>query len=65
MSLINDAQIIERILRYVGMWLDVICNHGVRIASSTVPRATETIERGQLVIEPWIDDPMPGYDYGF
>ena len=26
------------------------------------PPATEKIERGQLVIEPWLDDPMPDYD---
>ena len=30
-SLINDAQIIERILRHVGMWVHEVCNHGVRI----------------------------------
>jgi len=30
-----------------------------RIAQSTGPLATETIERGQLVIEPLLDDPMP------
>ena len=61
-SLINDAQIIERILRHVGMWVNEIRNHGVRIAPSTGPPATETIERGQLVIEPLLDDPMPDYD---
>ena len=46
-SLINDAQIIERILRHVGsggvdQWVSEICNHGVRIAPSTSPPATET-----------------------
>ncbi len=30
-SLINNAQIIERILRHVGMWVNEVCNHGVRI----------------------------------
>ena len=63
-SLINDAQIIERILRHVGMWVNEVCNHGVRISPSTGPAATETIERDQLVIEPWLDDPMPDYDCG-
>ena len=68
-SLINDAQIIERILRHVGsggvdQWVDEVCNHGVRIAPSTGPPATETIACGQLVIEPWLDDPMPDYDRG-
>ena len=60
MSLINDAQIIEPILRHVGMWVDEVCNHGVRIAPSTGSPATETIECGQLVIELYLDDPMLG-----
>ena len=61
-SLINDAQIIERILRHVGMWASELWNNGVRIAPSTGPPVTETIERGQLVIEPWLDDLIPDYD---
>ena len=67
-SLINDAQIIERILRHVGMWVNEVCNHGVRIAPSTGPPVGESvaaariIERGQLVIEPWLHDPTPDYD---
>jgi len=74
-SLINDAQIIERILRHVGsggidQWVNKICNHGVRIAPSTGPPVEESVavsgifDRGQLVIEPWLDDPMPDYDCG-
>jgi len=63
-SLINDAQIIEHILRHVGAWVNEVCNHGVRISPSTGPPTTETIERGQLVIEPWLDDQMPDYDRG-
>ncbi len=68
-SLINDAQIIERILQHVGFrgidqWVNEICNHGVRIAPSTGPPAGGIIECGQLVIEPWLDDPMPDYDCG-
>ena len=69
-SLINDAQIIERILRHVGMWVNEIRNHGVRIAPSTGPPVGESVavagifERGQLVIEPWLDDPMPDDDCG-
>ena len=62
LSLINDAAIIERILRHVGLWVNEIRNHGVRISPSTGPTATETIERGQCIIEPWLDDPMPDYD---
>jgi hypothetical protein len=74
-SLINDAQIIERILRHVGsggvdQWVDEVCNHGVRIAPSTGPPVEESVavsgifDRGQLVIEPWLDDPMPDDDCG-
>ena len=68
-SLINDAQIIERILRHVGsggvdQWVNEIRNHGVRISPSTGPPTMGVIERGQLVIEPWLDDPMPDYDCG-
>ncbi len=43
----------------------------MRIAPSTGPPVGESvavaiiIERGQLVIEPWLDDPMPEYDCGF
>ena len=61
-SLIDDAQIIERILRHVGQWASELWNNGVRIAPSTGPPATETIECGQLVIEPLLDDLMPDYD---
>ena len=66
-SLINDAQIIERILRHVGsggvdQWVEEVCNHGVRISPSTGPPTMGVIERGQLVIEPLLDDPMPDYD---
>ena len=69
-SLINDAQIIERILRHVGMRASELWNNGVRIAPSTGPLVGESMvvavsgifERGQLVIEPWLDDPMPDYD---
>ena len=61
-SLINDAQIVERILRHVGLWVDEVCNHGVRISPSTGPPTMGIIERDQLVIEPWLDDPMPDYD---
>ncbi len=59
-SLINDAPIIERILRHVGSggvdhWVNEVCKHGVRIAPSTGPPAGG-------VIEPLLEDPMPDYD---
>ena len=68
--LINDAQIVERILRHVGLWVDEVCNHGVRISPSTGPPVGESvavamagiIECGQLVTEPLLDDPMPDFD---
>lgn len=61
----------ERISRHVvGLWTDEIYDHGVRIAPSTglpvgasVASALSSIfERGQLVIEPWREDPLPDYD---
>ena len=69
-SLINDAQIIERILRHLGQWERELWNNGVRIAPSTGPPVEESVavsgnfDRGQLVIEPWLDDPMPDDDCG-
>jgi len=63
-SLINDAQIIEHILRHVGAWVNEVCNHGVRISPSTGPPATQIIECSQLVIELCLDDPMPDSDRG-
>ena len=50
MSLINDAQIIEHILPSTGPPV------GESVAVAGI------FERGQLVIEPWLDDPMPDYD---
>jgi hypothetical protein len=47
-SLINDAQIIERSLRHVGMWVGVVCNYGVRASPSMGPPVGEIIDRGQL-----------------
>jgi hypothetical protein len=35
--MINNAQIIDHILRYVGIWVDEVCNHGTRIAPSMGP----------------------------
>ena len=64
-SLINDAQIIERSLRHVGMWVGAVCNYGVRISPSMGPPVGEIIDRAQLAIDRWLDDPMPRYDCGF
>ena len=43
-SLVNDAQIIDRILRHVGMWVSEVWNNGVRIAPSTRPPVGESVE---------------------
>ncbi len=55
----------------VDQWVNEVCKHGVRIAPSTGPPVGDSLaesanfDRNQLVIEPWIDDPMPEYDCGF
>ena len=51
-SLIDDRKIIERILRYLGLW-----EQGVRFSPARAP--PEIVDR---VIEPWLDDPFPDYD---
>jgi hypothetical protein len=51
-SLIDDPEVIERILRHLGLW-----QQGVRLYPSTGP--PEIVDR---VIEPWLDDPFPDYD---
>ena len=38
------------------------CHHEMRIVS--LINDAQIIERGQLVIEPWLDDPMPDDDCG-
>ena len=42
-SLINDAQIIEHILRHVGMWVSEVCNQGVRILPFVLQYRTVTL----------------------
>ena len=46
---IDEADVIERILRHLGLW-----ETGVRVGCR--PRPVEP------VIEPWLDDPFPDYD---
>ena len=36
------------------------CHHEMRIVS--LINDAQIVERGQLVIEPWLDDPIPDYD---
>ena len=49
-ALIDDREVIERILRHLGLW-----DQGVRVTPATGPPP-------QTVIEPWLDDPFPDYD---
>ena len=50
MALIDQREVIERILRHLGLW-----QQGVRIHPGTDPP-------GETIIEPWLDDPFPDYD---
>ena len=51
-SLINERDVIERILRHLGLW-----EQGVRVLPARA--LPEIVER---VIEPCYDDPFPDYD---
>ena len=48
-SLINDAQIVERILQHVGLWVDEVYNHGVRIAPSTGQPEAASVEGAESI----------------
>ena len=48
-ALIDDREVIERILRHLGLW-----QQGVRVGPARDP----PVER---VIEPRLDDPFPDY----
>jgi hypothetical protein len=49
-SLIDDREVIEPILRHLDLW-----EEGIRVHSGTDPP-------GKTVMEPWMDDPFPDYD---
>jgi hypothetical protein len=51
-SLIDDPEVIERILRHLGLW-----EQGVRVLPARAPP-----EIAEWVIEPCYDDPFPDYD---
>jgi hypothetical protein len=51
-ALIDEAAVIERILRHLGLW-----EAGVRVDAARDPP-----EPAEPVIEPWLDDPFPDYD---
>jgi len=52
-ALIDQAEVIERILRHLGLW-----EAGVRVESARAPP-----EPAEPIIEPWLDDPFPDYDH--
>lgn len=49
-SLIDDRNVIKRILEHVGLW-----EQGVRVHIGADPPSS-------TVVEPWLDDPFPDYD---
>jgi Putative transposase len=49
-SLIDEEDVIERILRHLGLWQEGRCVH-----SGTDPP-------GETTLDPWLDDPFPDYD---
>lgn len=51
-SLIDDREVIERILRHLGLW-----EQGVRVAPARAPP-----ENKETIIELWLNDPFPDYD---
>ena len=51
-ALIDDREVIERILRHLGLWVQ-----GVRVFPARAPP-----EPDEWVIEPCYDDPFPDYD---
>jgi len=53
-ALIDDREVIESILRHLGLW-----EQGVRVSPSTGP---PVIVPGERIIESFIDDAFPDYD---
>jgi hypothetical protein len=52
-ALIDEATVIERILRHLGLW-----EEGVRVDSGRGPPAPIT----ETMIEPYLDHPFPNYE---
>ena len=50
LSLIDDRDVIERVLRHLGLW-----EQGVRVHTGADPPAEYTLE-------PWLEDPFPDYE---
>ena len=55
MALINERDVIEQILRHLGLW-----EPSVRVVSARDPPGEELIRAGS---DPWLDeDPFPDYE---
>jgi hypothetical protein len=52
-ALIDQADVIERILRHLGLW-----EAGVRVDSARDPP-----QPAEPIIEAWLEDPFPDYDH--
>jgi hypothetical protein len=52
-ALIDQADVIERILRHLGVW-----EAGVRVESARDPP-----QPAEPILEPWLEDPFPDYDH--
>ena len=53
-ALINERDVIERILRHLGLW-----EPSVRVVTARDPPVEEFVEP---VIEDWLNDPFPDYE---
>jgi hypothetical protein len=49
-ALIDEREVLERILRHLGLW-----EQGIRVHSGADPPP-------ECTIEPWLEDPFPDYD---
>ena len=49
-SLIDEEDVLERILRHLGLWQEGVCVH------------CGTDPPGETTLDPWLDDPFPDYD---
>ena len=50
-ALINEREVIEKILKHLGLW-----QQGIRVSPARGPPPSEPIA------EPWLDDPFPDYE---
>ena len=54
-ALIDQREVIERILRHLGLW-----QQGVQVVPATGPPIHKpALMPGEHILEPWLDDPLP------